>query len=122
MNINIMTNVRGGTARCVAIEKILRGCIGNAIYRSGSIDRAVTAVRDCIALIQSALQPETFQSSWGDDDQVGSATIVIMVDDIPHFSITLSRDNEVKISGGEDWLGSEAEWRKHRSTDIWRLP
>ena len=122
MSINIMTNVRGGTARCEAIRKIISGCIGHGSYTSGSIDKAVTAVRDCIALIQSTLQPEVFRSSWSDDDQIGSATVVIMVDDTPHFSITLSRDNEVKIFGGEDWRGSEDEWRKHRSTDIWRLP
>ncbi len=122
MSINIIRKVRGGTARSVALKAILRDCLGNSIIAKGSTDRAVAAVRDSIALAQSTLQPETFQSSWGEDDQVGSATVVIMVDDTPHFSITLSRDNEVKIFGGEDWLGSETEWRKHRSTDIWRLP
>lgn len=122
MSINIMTSVHGGTARCEAIRKIISGCTGHGSYTNGSIDKAVTAVRDCIALMQSTLHPEVFRSSWSDDEQIGSATLVIMVDDTPHFSITLSRDNEVKIFGGEDWRGAEDEWRKHRSTDIWRLP
>jgi hypothetical protein len=121
MTIDIIREVRGGTARSVALEAILRDCIGSTIFERGSTDRAVAAVRDGIALAQSTLQPETFQSSWGDDDQVGSATVIIVVDNVPHLCITLSRDNKVTVTGGEEWRGPKTEWEEHRSRDIFRI-
>ena len=84
---------------------------------AGSADRAVAYVRDVIAIAQSTLQPEACRpgTDWRGNnfDHLGKATVVVVVDDLPYVTITLTRDNKV-IASGIEWEGPKAEWERHR--------
>jgi hypothetical protein len=113
-NVHILVTVHGGTARCQALQNLLSF---NAIMFRNQ-DLAVAAIRDAIGLAQITIQPETRCPSLA---EVGKATVIVMVDDLPHAGITIRRDNTVICFGDIDWQGGKAEWEKHRSgPSLWR--
>ena len=119
--IQIITNVVGGTSRCIAIRNILSSVAGNSIMLANE-ERATAAVRDAFALCAIAIQPETRQFSGpsGQPQTVGRATGIVMVDCVPVLVITLHRDNTISISGigSVSWEGAIEEWRAHRSEGL----
>tara|TARA_R110002074_G_scaffold185221_1_gene350651 strand:+ start:448 stop:828 length:381 start_codon:yes stop_codon:yes gene_type:complete len=111
-NIHIIYKVHGGTLRCAALEALLSTQITGG-WVTDSIDHAMAYVRDVIGLAQQAVQPETYKSECC--EYIGKATVVVMVDDKPHASVTLTPDNKV-ITFGFKWKGGLKEWERHRTS------
>ena len=109
MSINVIYKVQGVPPRCAALNLLLRE-VTNGWVTDGSPERAVAYVRDTIALAQAAVQPERPTRY----DYVGKATVVVLVDDQPHITVTLTPDNKV-ITSGFKWEGTTKEWERHRS-------
>lgn len=110
-NIHIIYKVHGGTVRCAALEALLYKQITSG-WVTDSIDHSMAYVRDVIGLAQQAVQPEVYKSQRY--EYIGKATIVVMVDDKPHASVTLTPDNKV-IAFGFKWKGGLKEWERHRT-------
>tara|TARA_R110000824_G_scaffold150470_2_gene321078 strand:- start:188 stop:568 length:381 start_codon:yes stop_codon:yes gene_type:complete len=111
-NIHIIYKVHGGTVRCAALEVLLKTQITGG-QCSNSMDHAMAYVRDVIGLAQQAVKPEIYKSPR--HEYIGKATIVVMVDDKPHASVTLTPDNKV-ITFGFKWKGGLKEWERHRTS------
>ena len=101
-NIQILTQVFGGTARSTAIERLFKAAFSST-STAESKERAISTSREIVALAQSTLKKE--QAQYRDHTYIGKATIVIMEDDVPVVSITLRNDNTVIVTGTEEING-----------------